>query len=208
MQLNWKLEMAEKKLKKKEMSCSTIITSRFNQQTWNENALFREKHGISGCIYGSPRPVSEKIPLRSLMFVVEMNNSTNKIEGIGLVRNWVCHDDQKCRVYQVGNYNRYVYLGQYRLGRESLNVDIVTILETLVFKGKTHLKRGRGMTRINKKMYEIHHIFQKYGLTESQIRLELSSSFKRAFVIPPLDLDSGNANEEEQEEIREERIIK
>jgi hypothetical protein len=60
--------------------------------------------------------MTEKIPLNSLVFVVEMNNSTNKIEGIGLIRNML-HPEKKLRVYQTGNYNRYTYYGNFRIDR-------------------------------------------------------------------------------------------
>ena len=60
-----------------------LLTSRFNN-TWseNENCTLRN---IEGCIYGAPQ-VSHKIPLASNAYVIEMNNETNRIEGIGYIR--------------------------------------------------------------------------------------------------------------------------
>jgi hypothetical protein len=163
---------------------TNIVTSRFNNSTWEENCSFREKHREVACIYGSPQQMTEKIPLNSLVFVVEMNNSTNKIEGIGLIRNLLNHE-KKMRVYETGNYNRYTYQGNYRIDRsllESSNPPILQILEQIVFTGKTHLKRGSGFTRISEKLYKKHKILEQYNYTELQVKEELALLFKRQFL--------------------------
>jgi hypothetical protein len=168
---------------------TSIVTSRFNNSTWEENCSFREKHNCTGCIYGSPKQMTEKIPLNSLLFVVEMNNTTNKIEGIGLIRNLLNHE-KKMRVYQIGNYNRYSYQGNYRIDRSILEAvcpQILQILEKLVFTGKTHLKRGAGFTRIPEKLYKQHKILETYNYSEQQIKEELATVFKRQFLQDNLD---------------------
>lgn len=165
------------------MSSIHIITSRFNNSTWSENCIFRERHNYKGCIYGSPQQITEKIPQHSLIFVIEMNNSTNKIEGIGLIRNVTRHD-KKLGVYEAGNYNRYTYIGKYRVDRSTLeqtNPQILQIIEQILFKGKTHLKRGGGFTRIPEKLYKHHRIEELYSYTELQIKEELAALFKRRF---------------------------
>jgi len=127
--------------------------------------------------------MTEKIPLNSLVFVVEMNNSTNKIEGIGLIRNML-HPEKIIRIYQTGNYNRYTYQGKYRIDRctiEFVCPQVLKILEQLVFTGKTHLKRGGGFTRIPEKLYKQHKILETYNYTEQQIKEELAILFKRQF---------------------------
>jgi len=162
---------------------SFILTSRFDDSTWRENCDFRKKYPDIACIYGSPQQITEKIPLNSLIFIIEMNNSTNKIEGIGLIRN-ILHRDKKQRVYQTGNYNRYIYHGNYRIDRSILEKavpQIIMILEIMLFTGKTHLKRGRGFTRISEKLYNIHKILEKYNYTDWQIKEEIVALFKRQF---------------------------
>jgi hypothetical protein len=67
----------------------TIASTRFNKQTWDENCSYREKRKLPGCIYCSPLPLSSRISPNSLLFVIEMNNSRNKIEGIGLIHNYL-----------------------------------------------------------------------------------------------------------------------
>jgi len=162
---------------------TAILTSRFDNSTWEENRNFREKNNCTGCVYSSPQQITEKIPLNSLLFIVEMNNSTNKIEGIGLIRN-MRNFEKKMRIYQTGNFNRYNYQGKYRLDRSTMEIacpQIIKILEQIVFTGKTHLKRGAGLTRITEKLYIHHKILEIYNYTESQIKIELSELFKRTF---------------------------
>jgi hypothetical protein len=122
-----------------------IVTSRFNNNTWKENQIFRDKIQF-GCIYCAPDMITTKIPTDSVVFVLEMNNDTNKIMGIGMVRNHpVCG---KYCVYSNGNYNRFVYSGKYRIDRNEMTEEedkIMQAFDILCFKGNTHMKRGQGL---------------------------------------------------------------
>jgi hypothetical protein len=130
-----------------------IVSTRFNDVTWQENLDYRTKHNIE-CIYGTPLELHQSICLDINVFVVEMNNSKNKIEGIGLIRNKT-HVDKYYKIYHEGNYNRYVYKGNYYLNREkllTLDENLVKIFDYILFKEKTHLKRGSGFTSIPEKL--------------------------------------------------------
>ena len=65
----------------------TMVSTRFSNATLGENRAYCSKTGIKGCIYGSPFEMSPNILHDSLVFVIEMNNNSNQIEGIGLIRN-------------------------------------------------------------------------------------------------------------------------
>jgi len=123
-----------------------LLTSRFNNSTWCENELFRKEHPNFNCIYCSPDPVTCSIPIDSVLFVLEMNNDTNKIMGIGMVRNHPILN--KFFVYENGNYNRYVYIGKNRISREDMSGEeeqIMQAFDILCFKGNRHMKRGQGL---------------------------------------------------------------
>ena len=64
----------------------TVVTGRFNTETLNSNYEYRKKYGFQ-CLYCCPWELSPKILYDTPVFVIEMNNSTNKIEGIGLIKN-------------------------------------------------------------------------------------------------------------------------
>ena len=131
----------------------SLVSTRFNRDTWQENKSYREKHKIN-CIYGSPIEMCQRICIDVNVFVVEMNNSFNKIEGIGLIRN-KSYVDKYYKIYNEGNYNRYIYKSDYHISREKLlniNEDLVKIFDHILFKEKTHLKRGMGFTSIPEKL--------------------------------------------------------
>jgi hypothetical protein len=132
----------------------SIVSTRFNEYTWKENVNYRYENNVNGCSYGAPYMMSPKIELGSLVFVVEMNNSYNKIEGIGLVRNKASLD-KHYNIHSERNYNRYSFHGKYRVDRNELertNPELVTILDYILFKEKTHLKRGIGFTSVPEKL--------------------------------------------------------
>jgi len=130
-----------------------LFSTRFNDMTWEQNMIYRTKNNIK-CIYGIPYEISSKIFVDDDIFVIEMNNSKNRIEGIGLIKNRMCND-KYYKIYQDGNYNRYIYKGKFHLTRDELlnsNEELVRILDYILFKEKTHLKRGSGFTTVSNKL--------------------------------------------------------
>ena len=134
-----------------------LATTRFNQDTLQQNIKWRETNKWSGCIYGIPIKISERIPYGSTMFILEMNNDINKIVGIGVIKNNLSKTKDSShkldKVYKWGNYNRYVYKSKYRIDRSDMTRDedkIMNILDVLLFKGYRHLKRGQGITSVPK----------------------------------------------------------
>ncbi len=132
----------------------TIVTSRFTNESIRERAEYIAKNAMVGCIYGSPQQITHRILPESTVFVVEMNNSTNQITGVGLIRNRPIYD-RYYKIYSNGNYNRYVYKSEYHLDRDTLqqyNPTLVNALDYVLFKEKTHLKRGTGFVTIPVKL--------------------------------------------------------
>jgi len=125
-----------------------LLTTRFTNETFMENKKYLEENKGLECVYCSPNELSKDIVIGSISFILEMNNSINKIMGIGMIRNHaVCN---KYKVYDKDNYNRYVYLGLKRIDSEELTGeerDILNIFEVLCFKGSKHMKRGQGMKK-------------------------------------------------------------
>jgi hypothetical protein len=153
----------------------TIVSTRFDENTWNQNISYRKKHGDIGCIYGSPKPISQKILIHSLLFVIEMNNTKNQIEGIGLIRNF---PKINRFIYTIGNFNRYTYQGKYRLNRDELlnrNKKLVECLDYILFKEKTHMKRGSGLTTVPEKLMK-HRIME-----EMDVKKEICDLFRDVY---------------------------
>jgi hypothetical protein len=136
-----------------------LACTRFNNTTYHENIYYRKKFN-ENVIYGSTLKIRNIYPIGCLIFIIEMNNQTDKIEGIGLIKNQLVHD-KKYKIYDNDEYNRYIYKGKYWLSREQINQydsEILKILDTILFKGKSHLKCRIGITIITERLF-IHWIY-------------------------------------------------
>ncbi len=123
-----------------------ILTSRFNNDTWAENANYRRRNPHIGCIYGAPIKISHEVPANTIIFMLEMNNDTNKIMGIGMIKNHP--NNAQVDVYEKRNYCRYVYTGKTRIDRTEMseNEELVMLaFDELCFRGNRHMKRGQGL---------------------------------------------------------------
>ena len=131
------------------------MSTRFNNETWAENQKYRVKTNTP-CFYGSTQEMSPKIIHNSIVFMIEMNNSKNQIEGIGLIRN-NSFLDKYYKIYETGNFNRYIYKSNYHIDRETLiryNDKLVKALDYILFKEKTNQKRGDGHTTVSEKLFK------------------------------------------------------
>jgi hypothetical protein len=123
-----------------------VVTSRFNNYTLQENRGFLQKTDKLNCVYCCPDPIAKHIPIDSILFVLEMNNDTNKIAGIGLVKNHAFM--HKYNVYTERSYNRYIYYGKHHISRENMTEEedrIMKVFDILCFTGNKHMKRGQGI---------------------------------------------------------------
>ena len=127
-----------------------LASTRFNSETLYERDRYIE--GKPFFCYGTPRKIKEAIPLNKLLFVVEMNNDTNEIIGIGLIRNIISYEPHF--IYENQNYQRYVYVGKYRVTREEMeeDKDLIEIFDLILFKGYSNVKRHSGITIISPKL--------------------------------------------------------
>lgn len=140
-----------------------VMVTRFNNLTWNENCRWRERNSFDGCIYNSPIHIKDEIPLMINIYVIEMNNETNKIMGIGKIINKV-YTDKKYSIYEEKNYNRYTYRGKQRISRESIKEkEKLEKMENKLFKSKSHLKRGQGITQVS---YDINREYLLFIISE------------------------------------------
>jgi len=133
-----------------------VASSRFTDDTWKENRDFCD-HCNGKATYCCPTPISTKIPADVFIAVLEMNNTTNRIMGIGLIRNKTY---PKTWVYEDGNYNRNMYIGKRRIDRSEMTETeekTMEILDAYCFKGNGHLKRGQGITS-----FPLKYLFHSY----------------------------------------------
>jgi len=109
--------------------------------------------------------ISHTLPYDRPYFVLEMNNSINKIMGVGIIS--IIQVSKRERMYENYYYNRYTYQGKRYISiDDSLTVaqlqTIKDLFETPLFYGKGHMKRGQSMTHFPyKKMTKEHMTFLK-----------------------------------------------
>lgn len=130
-----------------------LATTRFNNATWEENCNMRQKNPIAKCIYATPIQITSRVKLDINLFILEMNNEQDKIMGIGLIKNHPVAG--KYAVHSEPNYNRFVYIGKWRIDREEMfdsELEIVRLLEAICFRGINHSKRGQGITELPMKL--------------------------------------------------------
>lgn len=155
-----------------------LASTRFNNDTWQENCSYKRLHNINGVIYGTNIRIKCSHSLGALFFVIEMNNQTNKIEGIGLIRNQLVLD-KKYNIYSNGDYNRYIYKGEYWLSRDKLwyhDKELVEIFELILFTGKGHLKRQSGISVVSSLLFE------KWEYDDEIIKRDLKEIFIKEFL--------------------------
>ncbi len=136
-----------------------ICITRFNDLTYKENREWCKKNIFHGCIYGLPVKINNNIPVDTTLFIFEMNNSINKIVGIGMLVNKNDVNIKRYKIYSDNNYNRFTYFSNYRIDILEDYLPLVFIkniklLEELVFFGKTHIKRGQGIQNIPLWIYD------------------------------------------------------
>jgi hypothetical protein len=177
-----------------------LACTRFNNATYKENIDYRMKYNES-VIYGPAYKIRDIYPPGSLIFVAEMNNETNKIQGIGLIKNSLV-SDKRHKVYENGEYNRYIYRGNYWISREDLLIldsEIIEIFDNILFKGKSHMKFRTGITILTEKLFT-HWIYEL-----SSLKNQVKSAFLTQFHKNNIDIEKDVEIEEEEEE--EEEVI-
>ena len=184
-----------------------VAVTRFDTGTWNENCRWRDRENATGCAYGSPRRITDRVEPTDWLYVIEMNNSSNKIMGVGLIR--AMPSPKKSKMYKEGNYNRFFYIGPLRTDRSQIKSPklelLFDVLDVLLFKGKRHFKRGQGIELLPDWIRDSSHLDlqsslkvlfenawkRKGGLPV--IGSQVSLSFKMPVEAGCIELDSGNS---------------
>ena len=139
-----------------------FLTTRFTDETLCENMRYRSTHGIA-CIYNLMVPIADHHPFRNL-YILEMNNTQDTLVGVGVItkKRW-----PKEQVYENPYYNRYTYKGDLYIPSTELPPEFVKELEDRLFRGKSHMKRGKSMTHFPDKWLkkEYFDIMDEYILT-------------------------------------------
>lgn len=130
----------------------TLMTIRYTHQTYQDVQQFAEMPPRMEWIYGC-----EYIPKHaeddSLLFVLEMNNDTNRIMGVGYVHyltgnvqyhKYAIHTEEAAK-------NQFQLMCKYRKDRTKMSdveESVMQFLDILCFCAPKHQKTPKGMTRL------------------------------------------------------------
>lgn len=157
-----------------------IYTTRFTSDTYYQNVRIKQNIKWAGSLYSTMLKFPVNTPDK-LLFILDMNNTTNKIVGIGLMRN-ILAKDQSVNIYSNPAFNNYVYKSTYYISltqnhdfedsddscakaketkTESLEWSkyIEDEFEAKLFYGKSHSKRGGSFMVFPKRFKQRKHLF-------------------------------------------------
>lgn len=165
-----------------------LYTTRFNSFTYLQNqrckagmdwsggsSSMREGAAVVGSLYSTTMPLPASAPRDKYLFVLDMNNTTNRLMGVGLIKN-VLAKDQNVRVYDDPGFNNYIYKSRFYVPLVDAgagaggSVDaggfwdngimafVANELEDNLFYGKAHLKRGGSFTAFPRKKLKFKHL--------------------------------------------------
>lgn len=122
-----------------------LVTTRFNNETYAQNRRFCAKYKYKS-LYSNPHPLPASIPMDATVYVIEMNNTIDKIVGIGKFKNRLKYNVYN--IYETEFYNQNHFVGEDRIGSEEFQEKdkaFIQSLEQQLFFGRGHLKRGHRM---------------------------------------------------------------
>ena len=122
-----------------------LFTTRFNDQTFTQNRKFCKKYNKKS-LYCNPHPLPANVPSGGTVYVIEMNNSKDKIVGIGKIKNNLKYNVYN--VYEEEFYNQNHFEGEERVDSDEFletEKEFINSLEQQCFFGRGHLKRGHRM---------------------------------------------------------------
>lgn len=122
-----------------------LVTTRFNNETYAQNRRFCAKYNYKS-LYSNPHALPASIPIDATVYVIEMNNTTDKIVGFGKFKNRLKYNVYN--IYEVEFYNQNHFVGEDRIGSEEFHENdkaFIQSLEQQLFHGRGHLKRGHRM---------------------------------------------------------------
>ncbi len=144
-----------------------IYTTRFNSYTYLENQRYKENkmHGFSGALYSTTLPFPANTSDEKYLFVLDMNNTTNKLLGVSFLKNKLAKD-QNINVYADPSFNNCIYKTQFYIDLQESNSKIHKLWKTFIenefekclFYGKSNMKRGGSFTRFSMKKMKTKHL--------------------------------------------------
>ena len=155
-----------------------IYTTRFDSNTYAQNMRFKSRilwgssvqknnESVSmGSLYSTTTSLPVSASKDKFLFILDMNNTTNKIMGVGFIKN-IKATDQSLQIYDNPCFNHYIYKSQFYVSlvdnplveqNKMIQDFIFTEFENVLFYGRSHMKRGGGYTCFPRKWLKFTHL--------------------------------------------------
>ena len=132
-----------------------LACTRFSDATWEENQRYRQRVGVAA-IYGTDVRISPtRVTPGEWLAVFEMNNTTNRVMGIGVICSTPLYTSHTIYVHQP-SFNLHIYRGRIWFDRDTViqfDSTLLREIEQVLFKGRSHLKRLSGITVLGEKPF-------------------------------------------------------
>ena len=123
-----------------------IATTRFTTESLAQFEAYGTRTGEHW--YGMPKAAPMSIDLPRGALVIEMNNSENKIHGVGLILKEGC--EKRKPIYSTWNWCRHTARRDAWMSaaetKEELGEECFALLERMLFKSRQNQKRWTGIT--------------------------------------------------------------
>ena len=153
-----------------------LMTTRVSNHTLESAENWCKSQHYIKSVYSCSKAIAKYVK-QSKLLVIEMNNTTNKILGIGFIYN-VLPEPYKYKINSTYFNDKYAYLCRCRISINNMNpneIKLIQLLETFCFKGKSNLKRVRGITRFPLKL------MTKLKKEDNDILLTIKNMFVNRF---------------------------
>jgi hypothetical protein len=153
----------------------------FTNDFLRQNHNWRDSKNIEGCVYVNPNRGLRHINQNEWVYVFESNMETNSIEGMGIIKK-INPKINEFKIYKERNRNRYGYEGKYYLNKDILNdIDnnFIKKIETLIFTGYWHMKRGQGLSTITNRIVKINKDIRRNDIEFTEFCKKVNDELKK-----------------------------
>ncbi len=124
-----------------------VLLHKHSNDTYTALNDWRNKKNLSGTTYNLNSKLDKSLPEKTPLYIIDINNDTNRIEGIGVLYKCKIKKLYKYNIYSHRERNRYSYKTPFYMKRDALiqlnnkSKLCIEFLEYILFFGKKNYKR-------------------------------------------------------------------
>ena len=124
-----------------------VLLHKHSNETYTALNEWRTKKNITGTSYNLDHKLHKSLPDKTPLYIIDINNDVNRIEGIGILYKCKIKRLYKYNIYPHRERNRYSYKTPFYMKRDAL-IELnnksklcIYFLEYVLFYGKKNYKR-------------------------------------------------------------------